>query len=122
MLNVWKNWDSASEEDRLDYRSYLDVALFSSGKMIDDPQNGYTGPIATFAETMLRWLRQNFAPAQLLVEPAAPQPPGDGKIDLVEVTGFPGDYSSMKVTLWEVKGSDGQVAKSHNAKIYRQLA
>lgn len=121
MLDAWKNWDRCSEEDKTDYRSYLDVALFSNGHVRDDPSDGYTSPMATFAETMLRWLRRNFAPTPLLMEPIAPQPPGDGKIDLVEITGFPKDYASMKVTLWEVKSSDGQAAESHNSKIYKQL-
>lgn len=120
MLHVWQNWSSTSPQDKQEYISYLDVALLSEGKLIDEPTNGYTNPMATFSETMLRWLRQNFAPKQLLVEPAVPQPPGDGKIDLVEVTGLPGDYSSMAVTLWEVKSSDGE-ASEHNSKIYRQL-
>jgi len=119
-LAVLENWNGSSEEDRRDYLSYLDDALFSGGKLVDDPERGYNGPIATFAETMLRWLRKSFAPSQLLVEPAAPQPPSEGKIDLVEVTGFPGNYSSMTVVLWEVKASDKQ-AGSHNPKVYEQL-
>lgn len=120
MLHVWQNWSSASPQDKQEYLSYLDVALLSGGQLIDEPTSGYTSPMATFAETMLRWLRQSFAPKQLVVEPAVPQPPDDGKIDLVEVTGLPGDYSSMAVTLWEVKSSDGE-ASEHNSKIYRQI-
>jgi len=121
MMNVWENWSNASHDDRIDYLSYLSAALLSEVReddlekgytssvllpylrLKDDPASGYTNPMGTFGEVMLRWLRKNHAPDQLLVEPAVPQPPGDGKIDFVEVTGFSGDYSSMSVTLWEVK-------------------
>ncbi|HEU0145138.1 MAG TPA: hypothetical protein VFQ47_10165 [Nitrososphaera sp.] len=123
MMTVLNSWATSSEEDKKDYLSYLNVALFTGGKLVDepsDPTNKATLPIAAFTETMLRWLRQSFAPPQLLVEPPVPQPPGDGKVDLVEITGFTGDYSSMRVTMWEAKGSDGE-ASYHNSKIYRQL-
>lgn len=120
MISVLNSWDTSSTEDKLDYQSYLENVLLSHGKLLDDPQNYATLPVATFTETMLRWLRESFDPSQLLVEPLVPQPPGDGKIDLVEITGFPGDYSSMKVTLWEAKGSDSE-ASHHNTKIYTQL-
>lgn len=138
MLNIWQNWDDASQEERTDYLSYLSSALLADVKeddiergytspillpglrLKDDPANGYTNPMGGFAEVMLRWLRKNHAPNQLLVEPAVSQPPGDGKIDFVEVTGFSGDYASMAVTLWEVKSSDGE-ASTHNAKVYTQL-
>ncbi len=120
MFSVWQAWDNSLEEERQYYVSFLDTALFSKGKLIDDPNIGYTSPIGTFAETMLRWLRQKFAPAQLLVEPAAPQPPSTGYIDFIEVTGFPEDYSSMSVNLWEVKASDGD-ASTRNSEIYGQL-
>lgn len=138
MINVWQNWDDASLEERTDYLSYLSSALLAEVReddlekgytspillpglrLKDDPTRGYANPMGGFAEVMLRWLRQRHAPNQLLVEPAVPQPPGDGKIDFVEITGFSGDYSSMAVTLWEVKSSDGE-ASIHNPKIYDQL-
>lgn len=138
MIQVWQNWASASLEERTDYLSYLSSAMLAEVRdddstngytspillpglrLKDDPANGYTNPMGGFAEIMLRWLRENHAPNQLLVEPAVPQPPGDGKIDFVEVTGFSGDYSSMAVTLWEVKSSDGEASK-HNTKVYTQL-
>jgi len=99
MLHVWQHWSSAPEEDRRDYISYLDPALLSGGSLRDDPVAHYTKPIAAFSETMLRWLRQSFDPAPLLIEPPVPCPPGDGMVDMVEVTGFPGNYASIVVTL-----------------------
>lgn len=121
MLTVWQNWQDSSEEEKNDYLSYLNTAFFSKdGLLIDEPEKGYTGPIAAFTETLLRWLRQSFGSSCLLVEPPTCQPPGDGKIDFVEITGCPGDYASFSVTLWEVKSSDHQAHKQ-NSKIYSQL-
>ncbi len=34
MLDIWKNWDSSSDEHKRDFISYLDIALFSNGKLI----------------------------------------------------------------------------------------
>jgi len=126
MLNVWQHWDNASDADKQYYIQHL-YHLFSNGTLIDDPDghhsaphSRHTIPIGTFSETMLRWLRLSFEPAPLLVEPIAPMPTDDGKIDLVEITGLPGNYYSMRVTLWEVKSSDSQV-HNHNSKIYNQL-
>jgi hypothetical protein len=122
MLQVWKQWDGATDEEKRDYFAYLESSLLTHGKLLDNPDKGegHTGPIATFGETILRWLRQHFAPTQLLVEPPVPQPAGDGKIDFIEITGFPGDYASMAVRLWEVKATDSQVSYQ-NSKVYTQL-
>ncbi len=119
ILHVWQSWDTSSEEDRSEYLSYL-YHLFTKGKLIDDPKNGYTNPIGTFAETMLRWLKQSFSPTPLLMEPATPEPAGNGDVDFVEIMGVLGDYSSMSVTMWEVKSSDDQVG-AQSGKVYRQL-
>lgn len=121
MRDVWLSWDEASEEDRQDYLSYLDH-LFSQGILIDNPAKGIgqTAPIATFSETMLRWLSSHSASEQLLVEPPEPAPPSEGKIDLIEITGVRGDYASMKLTMWEAKSSDNQ-ANGQQGKIYDQL-
>ncbi|MBV9707040.1 MAG: hypothetical protein JO125_06505, partial [Chloroflexi bacterium] len=121
MRDLWQAWEDASQEDKLDYRLHFDH-LFSRGVLIDNPMKGegYTGPMATFSETMLRWLRQNCGSTQLLLEPPAPLPPEDGKIDLIEITGILDDYASMKLTMWEVKSSESQ-ASDHNSKIYCQL-
>lgn len=120
-LKIFNAWDNATDEEKTEYRNYFDVALFTDGNLIDDPEKGFTYPMATFSETMLRWLRESYEPSQLMVEPSVPQPPGDGKIDLVEITGNCDDFSSLRVVLWEVKSSDHQVSE-HNSKIYNQLS
>jgi hypothetical protein len=103
MMQVWREWDNATPDEKEMYQHYLDEALFSnirlpSGgtrrELQDDPspssggatQTGATKPtgaftetIATkptgaFTETMLRWTRSTFGSDLLLVEPAAPQP------------------------------------------------
>jgi hypothetical protein len=126
IVDVWLHWDYASAEERDHYLSHLEH-LFSDGTLIDDPDrknsppnSNHTAPIGTFSETMLRWMRANFGPTPLLIDPLAPMPTNDGKIDFVEITGLKGDFASFKVTLWEVKSSDSQ-AWYHNSKIYRQL-
>ncbi len=122
MKKVWEQWDTASDDDRVDYLGYLREALLNSdNEMLDFPDKGYTGPISTYSETMLRWLREEFGEPQLIVEPPVPRPPGQGNVDLIEITGVLENTSSFKVTMWEVKSSDNQVAASHNTKIYKQL-
>ena len=119
MLGVWQCWETALQEDRQDYQRYLDH-LFSGGILVDDPRKGVgrTEAMATFSETMLRWLRKQHSP--LHVEPEVPRSPEYGEIDLIEITGTHGDYASMQLTMWEVKSSDTQ-ASGHNDKIYKQL-
>lgn len=120
MHQVRTNWHSCANELKEKYKAYLERSLLSDGILQDSPDQGVTGPVATFAETMLRWLRESFEPEQLLVEPPVPRSPDEGLIDYIEITGLSGKYSSMRVTLWEVKGSDNQIS-GHNSKIYRQL-
>ena len=122
VLDVWQNWEAASEEEKLDYRSRLDHLFSPASVLIDNPAKGvgYTAPMATFAETMLRWLRSCVGATQLLVDPPEPAPPSEGKIDLIEVTGVHGKYDSMKLTMWEVKSSESQ-ANGQQSKIYSQL-
>jgi hypothetical protein len=120
MHQVRADWDCCTDDLKERYKAYLERGLLAEGVLNDTPDQGHTGPIATFAETMLRWFRESFEPAQLLIEPPVPKPPGEGLIDFIEITGFPGDYSSMRVTLWEIKASDNQIS-GHNDKIYKQL-
>lgn len=122
MMQIWQNWATSSEEDKNIFHSYLAPALMTGNDLVDDPSSGVgrTGPIGTFCETMLRAIRADFSGDQILVHPPLPAPPGDGNIDLLEVTGKVSDASSLRVTLWEIKGSDGQ-AHGHNSKIYEQL-
>lgn len=117
MLEVWDCWNTASLDDRQDYLHFLNH-LLSGDIVLDDPKAGKTLPMATFSETMLRWLREYHSP--LVVEPVVPISPEYGDIDLIEITGRRGDYASMKLTMWEVKSSDSQVHE-HNTKIYKQL-
>ena len=140
MMKVWQNWSNASSDEKQEYFLYLRDALLSDIKeddtvrgytnpevltdfrLKDNPEvsEGHTKPLGTFTETMLRWLRASFTPQQLLIEPVVPKPSGSGYIDFIEITGKPNDYSSMSVTLWEIKGSDQQ-ASAHNTKICKQL-
>ena len=126
MHEIWLHWNDVSQEDKEFYRAQWEH-LLSNGVLIDDPsmqspppRSRHTAPIGAFSETMLRWFRENFEPAQLLVEPLKSMPTEDGKIDLIEITGSRGDYASFKVTLWEVKSSDSQIS-SHNSNVYQQL-
>lgn len=126
IVDVWLHWDDASADERDHYLAHLDH-LFSDGRLIDNPSGDgsppnshHTAPIGTFSETMLRWMRTNYGPTPLLIDPSAPLPTDDGKIDFIEITGRVDDFASLNVTLWEVKSSDSQ-AWYHNSKIYRQL-
>src|SRR5438552_19177750 len=40
MIDVWKNWESASPEDRQKYLLSLDHLLSDDGVLIDDPSKG----------------------------------------------------------------------------------
>jgi hypothetical protein len=115
MLNIWQCWSTASSEERRDYLRHF-AHLLKNGKLIDNPakDEGETDAMATFSETMLRWLRQHTP--SLITEPPAPVPPSAGNIDLIEITGNSGDYASMQLTMWEVKSSENQIS-GHNTKI-----
>lgn len=120
MLKVMSNWAEASPDDKADYIGYLRSALIYGDHVIDAPEKGYTNPLGAFAETMLRYLRKQFENELIIFEPQTPRPPGQGDVDLIEISGSLGKYDTLRVTLWEVKGSDKQ-ASSHNSKIYSQL-
>lgn len=128
MMDVWKNWNTATDAKKEIYRMYLDAALFSDDPndktkrlLVDAPNDGNTTPIGVFTETMLRLFTESFgAQPPLLVEPSVPQPTGSGQVDFIEIKGVAHDINSMTVQMWESKGSDGQVS-AHHSKIYRQL-
>lgn len=124
--DIWLNWDITPEEEKEFYYAHWEH-LRSNGTLIDDPAmntsypgSRHTAPIGAFSETMLRWLQASFGPTQLLVEPRKSKATEDGKIDFIEITGLQNNYSSLKVTLWEVKSSDSQIS-SHNTNVYQQI-